>query len=657
MFRWNHARSACLAIGLLISLAQAATAGPRVLKTEPADGADNVAADTTRILVVFDEAMKTDGYSILQVGDGAFPEMTGEQPVRFTDERTLVIQVKLSPQTAYAVALNSEQRRGFKSADGTPLVPTVIRFTTVGRSEADSTSPEQPKPPRSPLADLYDNSLGKTVPQPNAPAGPDELPKLSAGWTLLDDKLYGTQVAIPPGWTPRVRGGAALCIDPDDVEKAGAFFVPVLLKQRIRPDELADNLDEILSRSMPDYQTRTESRPTEDSVQRSLTGTSGGTRVAGTYRAIVSRSGMGFIMGYLAPPERLEQLRPMFHEILGSYRFVGPKIRLQPFKSAAVELQIPPGWQVQTSEANGTANQDIDWVVTCPQMPGARVFMYTPKYCTMNWITDAFNAQIDQMSAAMWRNKGYEAANIGSDQEAFQAALGKVIPGLRIIREHSIDELRELFAACYATAVQAIRQTGGRWDFYVYELQGQRQVQGVNLRSVVYLGASVVVTPHTKGPMGLWSIQIRGYEAPAEQFAQVATLLERVCTSFTYSSWWIREVQKANEQEARQIREFWAHMNKVDREIWDNRTRTQSAINEMMYNSLIAGTPGYVNTETGTIETIPTEKIDAFRDESGQVVSPEELIDKKIDPHWATRLREANADDYMNYDRRVHVWP
>ncbi len=655
MLPWKSTRSAGIAIFLLIGLSHSASAAPRVVRSTPADGANDIDAATTRIEVVFDEAMKTDGYSILQIDNGTFPEMAGDEPIKFTDEKTLVIQVKLTPGTTYAFALNSEKRQGFKSADGTPLAPTTIRFKTGGgQTRTDQPKPEQT---RSPLADLYDTPPEKTLPQTDALSAPGEQAKLPTGWTLLDDKLFGTQVAIPPGWTPRIRGATALCIDPDDVAKAGAFFVPVLLKQRIRPDELADNLDEILRQNMPDYQARTESNPTEDSVQRSLTGTSGDTRVAGTYRAVVSRSGMGFLMGYLAPPDRLEQLRPTFHKILSSYRFVGPKMRLQPFRSAAVELQIPPGWQVQTSEANGTANQDIDWVVTCPQAPGARVFMFTPKYCTMNWITDAFNTQIDQTSAALWRNRGYEAANLGSDQEAFQAALGKVVPGLQIIREQSLEELRQLFAACYATAVQTIQQTGGRWDFYVYELQGKRQVQGVNLRSVVYLGASVVVTPHPKGPMGLWSIQVRGYEAPAEQFAQMATLLERVCTSFTYTQWWIREVQKANEREARQIREFWAYMNKVDREIWDNRTRTRSAINEMMYNSIIAGTPGYVNKETGTIETIPLDKIDAFRDEYGRVMSPEELIEKKIDPHWATRLREADADDYMNYNRRVHVWP
>lgn len=650
-------RWACVGILAVVCLCGQSLGGPGVAKTAPADGASDVDPATGRIVVTFDTAMKTDGFSFLQVGDSVFPETVGDEPIKFTDDKTLVIHVKLAPGTAYAFSLNSAKRQGFKSADGTPLEPVTIRFATSG-GEAKSEEPkaEQPTKSSSPLADLYEQSPGKSVSvkKESSPAVGSGVPD---NWIRVDDKLYGTQLAIPPGWSPRVRGGMALCIDPDDVEKAGVFFIPMMLKKRVPPEDLAGGLEAMLGRVMSDVQTRQTGKPTEDSVERSLSATAEGTKVTGTYRAMVSRSGMGFIMGYLGPVDRVEQLRPTFHKILTSYRFVGPKLRLQPFRSAAVELLIPPGWQVQTSEANGTANQDIDWVVTDPRMPGVRVFMFTPKYCSTNWVTDAFNASVDQMSLAMWRNKGYEPANIASDEQAIQAALEKVVSGIQVFRQKSLDDLRDFFARVSGVGVQTVRQTGGRWDFHVYELHGRRKVQGVELRSVVYVAASVVVTPHTKGPMGLWSVQVRGYEAPAGQFPQLATMLERVCGSFCYTQWWIREVRKANEQEARQIREFWAYMNKVDREIWDNRSRTQSAINEMMYDSLIAGTPGYVNKETGTIEKIPTDRVDGFKDESGQVVSPEEIIDKKIDPRWATRLREANADDYMNYDRRAQVWP
>jgi len=652
------------AFGVMSFLTGAALAtAPRVAETVPADGAADVDPATRQILVTFDSAMKTDTYSVVQTTEGEFPELIGDEPIAFKNDKTLVLHVKLAPGKAYAFGLNSTKRQGLKAADGTPLPPTVIRFRTAGGGAAkpakrelgyedEDEKPSQPRPSdRRPPAEPGDGQPSKSA----ATGGP---PKLPQGWVLMDDKLLGTQVAIPPCWTPRVRGDAALCIDPDDVPKAGAFFVPTLLRQKCSPDELADALDEMLRRSLPDLQTQTKSKPTSDSVQRDLIATTGDIRIAGAYRAIVSKSGMGFLMGYLAPTDRLNQLKPTFYQILASYRFTGPRMRLQPFKSAAVELQIPPGWQVQTSEGDGTADQDIDWVVTCPQMPGVRVFMFTPKYCSSNWVMDGLNANVDQMQLAMWRNRGYEVANFATDQQAMQTAIAAVLPELQVTREQSLDELRDLFARGYVSAIQVARQTGGRFDFYMIELQGRRKVQGIEMRSRFFVGATAMITiAGMKGAMGLWSVQIRGYEAPAAQFAQLVPLMDRVCTSFCYTLWWIREVQKANEQQAKQIREFWAYMNKVDREIWDNRFRTRSAINEMMYNSLIAGTPGYVNKETGTIETIPTDRVDGFRDEYGRVVSPEELIDKKIDPRYATRLREANVDDYMNYDRRAHVWP
>jgi hypothetical protein len=631
---------------ILLLCATAAPAAPQVVKTSPPNGAGDVDPATSRITVTFDTPMKTEGYSILETGDAVLPEMVGDDPVRFEDDKTLSIRVKLSPATSYAMALNSAKRQGFKAADGTPLAPTIVRFRTRGgQAEAEETT--------SPLAELRKSKQqsGVSTP-PNAP------PALGEGWTLMDDQIHGTQVAVPRGWTPRIRGGVALCVDPDDVEKAGAFFIPVTLKGQTRPEELADNLDEMLRRGMPDLETKNTDRPSSDSVQRELRATIGDVSVAGTYRAAVSRSGMGFIMGYLGPADRLDQLRPTFHRVLASYRFTGPRLWLVPFKSAAVELRIPPGWQVQTSEANGTADQDIDWAVVSPRIPGARAFMVTPKYCTTNWVTDGFNANIDQTQVAMWRAKGYEIANLASDEQAIQAAINSVLPGFEATRKQSLDELRDLLVKVNAVAIQTLRQTGGRYDFYVLELHGRRNVQGVEMRSVVYVGASGMVTmAGMKGAMGLWSVQVRGYEAPADQFIRLATMLERVCTSFTYTDWWIREVQKANAEQAKQIREFWAYMNKVDREIWDNRMRTSSAINEMMYDSLIAGTPGFVNKNTGTIEKIPTDSIRGFTNDSGDVLSPEELLEKKVDPYWATRVRPANADDYMNYDRRVQVWP
>lgn len=481
--------------------------------------------------------------------------------------------------------------------------------------------------------------------------------RLPAGWSTIDDKLFGTQVAVPPGWTPRVRGDVAFCVEPDDVPRAGAFFVPMRVQSGAKPENLADGFDAMLGRGLAGYQARPAARPTGESVQRNLTANIGDTPVVGSYRAVCGKYGTGFVMGYLAPKDQAARLQPSFYRILGSYRYSGPRMRLQPFKSAAIELRIPPGWQVRTSEASGTANQDIDWEVTCPQVPGARAFMASPKMFTANWITDVMTGQVDPQLLPLWRNRGFAMVNMQADPQVMQASLAAVLPGLQIVRQQSLDEVRDFFSKLLEVAIQTIQASGGRMTIHAYECLGRRQVQGVEMRSVVTFGMGAMIIPGgIKGTLGLWMTNVRGFEAPADKFAQLAPLLDRVAGSFSYTEWWIREVQKANEEQTRTLRKLYADLNRLDREIFDNRAKTHSAINEMMYDTLTENY-GYLNEKSGTIEKIPTDRLNTFRTDGGDVVSPEEVIDKHIPVHDATRLREASADDYMAFDRRVQVWP
>lgn len=481
-------------------------------------------------------------------------------------------------------------------------------------------------------------------------------PKPPAGWTLMDDKVFGSQVAVPPGWTPRVRGDVALCVEPDATPKSAAFFVPMLLKGQARPEELADGFDEMLKRGVPDLQTRTSGRPTPDSVQRDLTMTSGGVPLVGAYRAIVAKSGMGLVMGYAAPRDVAGKLKPDFHRVLASFRYTGPRERLQPFKSAAIELRIPQGWSVRTSEGKD-ADQDVDWEVLASRVPGARAYMYSPKYFTPSWITDALTGQVDPQLLTFWRNRGYEMAAFPTDDQALRAALESALPGLQIVRQQSLDEIRDAFRKAMEIPVQTAQATGGRFTIHVYEVFGRRTVQGVEMRSVTGVALGALVIPGgIKGTVAIWWSGLRGFEAPADRFAQVAPVLDRVTSSFSYTLWWIREVMKANEEQSRTLRKFYADMNRLDREIFDNRVKTNSAITEMMYDTLTEN-HGYVNQKTGTVEKIPTDRLENFRLPGGDIVSPEEVIDRHVDPQSATRLREASADDYMSFDRRAQVWP
>ncbi len=656
---------------LLLVASAAECAVPRVTTSVPVEGATNVDPATKQIVITFDTAMKTDGFSVLQAPGGAFPQPAGDRPFRFRDPKTFVMNVRLEPGTGYAFRLNSESRQGFRSADGTVLPPTVIRFQTRGTKQTEPKSPKERG-----LGYVDDDDFRPTrglklndASQPSPPKQEHPLRQghrkeqekgprfnLPSGWVMIDDKLFGTQVAVPPGWSPRVRGDVAYCIEPDAVPKAGVFFVPILLKGQTTPQHLADGFDNMLRRALPNLQTQDTGRPTPESLQRDLAAEISGTAVAGAYRAVVSRAGTGFVMGYLAPRAQLDTLRPTFFKVLASYRYTGPKLRLRPFKSAAIELRIPEGWQVQTSEGQ-SPKHDIDWMATCPQVPGAKVFMFSPKYISSGWVSNAFTGQPDPSGLAIWQGKGFQLANFQTDEQALQQSLVQVMPGLQIQQQQNLEEIRQLLNQVFGEAIRTIYATGGRMTWYAFEIIGRRQVEGVELKSILTLGLCSMYTPGgVKGTLGMWQAQVRGYEAPVSHFAQLSPTMDRVNSSFSYTLWWIKAVQKANEHQARVIKRFWEQSNRIDREIWDNRMKTQGAISEMMYDNLTENY-GYVNKETGSIEKIPVEHLERFRREDGEIVSPEDVIEKQIPIEQARPLREAFSNDYMSFDRRVQVWP
>ena len=101
---------------------------PQVVKTEPANGADDVDPDAvTELRVTFDRDMNTSSYAwcgppIL------FPEPRGE--AKWIDKRTCIAPVKLEPGRQYMFMINSAEDRDFKSTEGVPVVPVVYTFKT-----------------------------------------------------------------------------------------------------------------------------------------------------------------------------------------------------------------------------------------------------------------------------------------------------------------------------------------------------------------------------------------------------------------------------------------------------------------------------------------------------------------------------------------------
>lgn len=121
---------------LVLFLSQAAEP-PRVLRSSPAHGDQDVPSDIGRLVVTFDRDMKTGSQSLLEVPGMEFPPAVPDG-ASWPDARTFVLRLQpLKPGVSYAFQMNSDRRQGFRSAAGdVPLGPTVVRFTAAAGGRA-----------------------------------------------------------------------------------------------------------------------------------------------------------------------------------------------------------------------------------------------------------------------------------------------------------------------------------------------------------------------------------------------------------------------------------------------------------------------------------------------------------------------------------------
>ena len=109
-----------------------ATARPSVVKTVPRCGDTQVDPQTREISVTYSKEMMDKSWSWCTADEGEFPEIVGQpQRIKYlADKKTCVVEVKLKPQTTYAIWLNSDKFHNFKDKDGRPAVPYLLVFET-----------------------------------------------------------------------------------------------------------------------------------------------------------------------------------------------------------------------------------------------------------------------------------------------------------------------------------------------------------------------------------------------------------------------------------------------------------------------------------------------------------------------------------------------
>ncbi|MEW6348165.1 MAG: Ig-like domain-containing protein [Thermodesulfobacteriota bacterium] len=125
-FLWLGVRSAS-ASG--VSSQESGSKAPRVVSTFPANESRDVDPGITEISVTFDREMTDQSWSWAYEDKNRFPQVVG-QPYYTDGKIRNALPVKLEPNKAYLIWINTSRFRNFKDKSGTPAVPFKFTFTT-----------------------------------------------------------------------------------------------------------------------------------------------------------------------------------------------------------------------------------------------------------------------------------------------------------------------------------------------------------------------------------------------------------------------------------------------------------------------------------------------------------------------------------------------
>ena len=173
----------------LLSLARGkALRAPKVVRSTPANFADNVAPGMKSLSVTFDQPMRDRCWSWVQRSAESFPKMAGK-PSYDKALRTCTLPVELAPGKVYWIGINSPPYTAFQSAKRTRAQQHVLLFAT-------STADGKPTPIRGDLLARAKAILaGAGEPAPNVVAtsprtlADDVAPSLDRITVTFDRKM------------------------------------------------------------------------------------------------------------------------------------------------------------------------------------------------------------------------------------------------------------------------------------------------------------------------------------------------------------------------------------------------------------------------------------------------------------------------------------
>ena len=120
---------AVVSVLLLSSCSPNDNVPPKVIGTNPPNGAQSVDPSLTELSVIFNEPMMDKNWSWAYEDKDTFPQMTG-QPYYSEDNTKNSLPVKLEPNKEYVIWINTVNFKNFKDKAGNPVEPYRFTFKT-----------------------------------------------------------------------------------------------------------------------------------------------------------------------------------------------------------------------------------------------------------------------------------------------------------------------------------------------------------------------------------------------------------------------------------------------------------------------------------------------------------------------------------------------
>jgi len=140
MERFKNMKIISVAVIFCFFAATAHATAPKVVKSVPENGDQDVDAGLRQIRIEFDQDMDRQGYSICGGGPN-YPETIGKP--KWINKRTITMRVKLVPNHNYELSVNSPSYKNFRNILGEPAIIHPIEFKT-GVAKSKTTSSESP---------------------------------------------------------------------------------------------------------------------------------------------------------------------------------------------------------------------------------------------------------------------------------------------------------------------------------------------------------------------------------------------------------------------------------------------------------------------------------------------------------------------------------